>query len=685
MRRGVTRRQRGGFLWGTPKIDLVLSRYKEKLDWIHAYDRYKIHKVHIYNKSETPIQCPTFKDSNTECEVHTIENVGVCDHTYLYHIVKNYHKLADITVFAPGSSDIEYKKPILDFTLEKTFTTKNTVLNTYDFKVEVGDAMYNFLMPTYPTKHVANREEEGRAPQKLAEIRPFGAWYHANFPDVHVTKSTFFGIMAVSKKHILQRSRAFYRGLLNQVNTEKFHETSHFMERSWQAIFQPLPDACLYTSMLFDLKIGKDQGAYMIMRRPKIKFAVMGIFKNESMGIREWVDHYLWQGADEILLLDNDSTDGGAGRVAGMKNVTVLPAPKQHVQSQNYNEVGYPWLKKAGVNVLTILDIDEYMFGTDGKNLKQHVTDIFTMFMHPSQVSCKWSMFGSSGYVKQPKSIRTSFTWKKRDLDTNVKSIMWLDDVQPGGLDLHSSVVKGATVESPPGIQLNHYTIQSKEYFEKVKMHRGDATTPITSDLNRRDWAYFNKYDYHEVEDASLKNLVLLKTNAPDFDTQAVYKKNIYTKEEFDKIFAYTTSIHENEMKDDVKASGRLMYEIPSTNNILHTIYNASLMKKIHRMTGNMKLKPCYKVPVEYRKYVVGSSMDWHTDTQILPEQQQFECVVTLTNTSDSKTVMEYTGGKKELHTPPNSLLIVRANGIRHMVTKVKKGERTILKFVLCE
>ena len=39
-----------------------------------------------------------------------LDNLGKNDHTYLYHIIENYHNLSNITVFIPGSLNIEYKK-----------------------------------------------------------------------------------------------------------------------------------------------------------------------------------------------------------------------------------------------------------------------------------------------------------------------------------------------------------------------------------------------------------------------------------------------------------------------------------------------------------------------------------------------------------------------------------------------
>ena len=76
---------------GARSVDLVIARYKEPLTWLEEYKDRGFKTVHIYNKSDKDIECPTFaKGSHTKCQVHNIPNVGVCDHTYLYHIVHNY-------------------------------------------------------------------------------------------------------------------------------------------------------------------------------------------------------------------------------------------------------------------------------------------------------------------------------------------------------------------------------------------------------------------------------------------------------------------------------------------------------------------------------------------------------------------------------------------------------------------
>ena len=39
------------------------------------------------------------------------------------------------------------------------------------------------------------------------------------------------------------------------------------------------------------------------------KISLLAIFKNETMGLKLWIDHYIKQGVEKFYLIDNDSTD----------------------------------------------------------------------------------------------------------------------------------------------------------------------------------------------------------------------------------------------------------------------------------------------------------------------------------------------------------------------------------------
>ena len=62
------------------------------------------------------------------------------------------------------------------------------------------------------------------------------------------------------------------------------------------------------------------------------------------------------------------------------------------------------------------------------------------------------------------------------------------------------------TITSGPPLRLNHYMLQSREFFESVKMKRGAADVPEHYDL--RILEYFQEND-------SIEDLPLLKKDVP--------------------------------------------------------------------------------------------------------------------------------------------------------------------------
>jgi hypothetical protein len=131
-------------------------------------------------------------------------------------------------------------------------------------------------------------------------------------------------------------------------------------------------------------------------------------------------------------------------------------------------------------------------------------------------------------------------------------------------------------------------------------------------------------------------------------------------------------------------APGRLrMYIHPGTKT--HRVFTSPQLTEYFSHVFERPLVSCAeRVPVEYRKYPVGSrGMKWHRDTMLIG--RQYECVYTLTNTSDSHTMWrDLFGNEHATWAEPNSLIVVQAGGVEHAVTPVTSGERTIVKFVFC-
>jgi hypothetical protein len=76
------------------KTEIVVARYNENLDWLKKIKKSKDLKITVYNKGKDDIDVPCIK----------LPNIGRESHTYLYHIINNYDKLADQTIFCQGDS-----------------------------------------------------------------------------------------------------------------------------------------------------------------------------------------------------------------------------------------------------------------------------------------------------------------------------------------------------------------------------------------------------------------------------------------------------------------------------------------------------------------------------------------------------------------------------------------------------
>lgn len=248
--------------------------------------------------------------------------------------------------------------------------------------------------------------------------------------------------------------------------------------------------------------------------------SVLAIFKNETMNLKMWIEHYLWQGVEHFYLIDNSSDDDPLSILQEYIDngiVTYYFLPGKHKQREYYRYVFDNANLKNETFWLAICDLDEFFFGVD-KSLK---IKLRTLEDHYDYIICNWKMFGSDGHQSHPEDIRMDITFRKKDLFGGTKYIFKPQIIDNSSrICLHSLIdihVKRKRVANKL-IQLNHYPIQSLEFFQKVKMTRGDAV--FRESENVGDLTYFNNYDTKEYCDEILKNLVI---NPPDYYTEWTY------------------------------------------------------------------------------------------------------------------------------------------------------------------
>ncbi len=259
----------------------------------------------------------------------------------------------------------------------------------------------------------------------------------------------------------------------------------------------------------------------------KYKLSLGCIFKNESMNMSEWITHYFNRGVDHIYMIDDGSTDNyldiimpyvDAGTITLFKND--IPKIKNR-QVLAYNKFLLPRLHQS--EWFMINDMDEFVYSPNTLKL----CDVLDKYSDYGTIYNNWFNFNSNNNIEHPKSIVDSCilrmkedqvvfaklpdcSWKNIKA-TSVKFIINTKffDCKKGFSDVHvvDSNVKSIRLsnkENNYDMIINHYMTQSKEFWEKVKMQRGDVNNYFPDDA--RNWHYFSTYDIGDVVDTRLRD-----------------------------------------------------------------------------------------------------------------------------------------------------------------------------------
>jgi glycosyltransferase involved in cell wall biosynthesis len=238
--------------------------------------------------------------------------------------------------------------------------------------------------------------------------------------------------------------------------------------------------------------------------------SILAILKNEAMNLKVWIDHYLWQGVDHLYLIDNGSTDDSVTIIQSLISqgypITLYELPEKHKQLDHYHYVYDRENIRQNSKWLAVIDLDEFIY-CHNSTMKNELQK----YEHIDYIGMRWRFFGTNGYDKHPSDIRIALTTRKENMESGGKYIFQPKNVESQYITVHY-LLGGYSrwVDLSEIFRLNHYVIQSKEFFEKVKMTRGDASGECAEYI--RDWKYFEEYNKNTTYmDEDLKNMVLNK------------------------------------------------------------------------------------------------------------------------------------------------------------------------------
>jgi len=225
------------------------------------------------------------------------------------------------------------------------------------------------------------------------------------------------------------------------------------------------------------------------------------LFRNESHSIIEWIEHYLFHGVDHFYLIDDNSTDDSCNLLnsyieKGLVTLFNTNHPRYMTRQRDmYNQYILPLIKES--QWLLIIDMDEYMWSPQGK-----LPIVINSLLYIGQIQVDQTLFGSSGYEIQPKSIVNNFTKRSSEIGGNRKYFV-NSNFNFNSLNIHHATFSNEEDNLNKFIILdnnyyimNHYFCQSREFWNNVKCTRGDSDEYRIRTLDEFDHNKFNEvYD----------------------------------------------------------------------------------------------------------------------------------------------------------------------------------------------
>jgi hypothetical protein len=268
----------------------------------------------------------------------------------------------------------------------------------------------------------------------------------------------------------------------------------------------------------------------------KYYFSVIAMFRNESWNLREWIEHYKFHGVDHIYLIDDFSNDNYLQILqqyidSGYITLFLNDVTERYVGRQIDITNKYAFQVIDETKWIANVDLDEYLYSPEYVNLK----DLLKQYENYGSILTNWVWFNSNDLIEHPKDGIVKNFIKRSEYNTRVFFTRY-DCMNPNGqfepqwetfnaskaiantdfnikkFNVHEIFTDGPTVnlsymDNPdnPKLLLNHYKIQSREYWEKVKMKEIYDVNHYYYTGNPHGWHEFYSSDVGDIIDTRLK------------------------------------------------------------------------------------------------------------------------------------------------------------------------------------
>jgi hypothetical protein len=267
----------------------------------------------------------------------------------------------------------------------------------------------------------------------------------------------------------------------------------------------------------------------------KYYFSVAAMFRNEAWNLKEWIEHYKFHGVDHIYLIDDFSNDEYLEILqpyidSGYLTLFLNDDDKRYVgrQINITNKYILPILNET--QWIANVDLDEFLYSPQYINLK----DLLVQYEDYGTIITNWVWFNSNDFIEHPKGGIVKNFIKRVEYDAKVfytrhdhsavngqYEPQWENLNAPKVIantkfnikkfNVHEIFTDGPEINlsyktdiENPKLLLNHYKIQSREYWEKVKMKEIYDCNHWYFTGNPHGWHEFYSVDVGDIIDTRL-------------------------------------------------------------------------------------------------------------------------------------------------------------------------------------
>ncbi len=249
-----------------------------------------------------------------------------------------------------------------------------------------------------------------------------------------------------------------------------------------------------------------------------MKIAITSIQRNRNPYIVEWIAFHLAMGFNQFYIYCHKTVDGMTEtlqRLAQWYPITVFPlynddkpqiVAYQHAWAHFGNSVDW----------MAFIDGDEFLFPTQVSSIQEALAPFNGASL--SALGVYWKCYGSNGHIAEPKGLLLENYPRHSTTDfgpnQHIKSIVrggakvnpvrsHLFDTELGTFDEHMRpITSGYMVNYQPTydvLRINHYVVQSQQYFFEIK--QGIGAADLSSGAGYRTNSWFDVHDRNEEDD----------------------------------------------------------------------------------------------------------------------------------------------------------------------------------------